>query len=73
MQQIKTYFDQWKNGALNKDYKSILILMLPIAITVLVLYVFKIRVWSPVAKRVRTTRNAYRARRQTRRTMRKKR
>jgi hypothetical protein len=73
MTKIIEYFDQWKNGVMQKDYKSIGILMIPIAATVLVLFIFKIRVWSPVAKRVRATRTAYRARRQTRRTMRKKR
>lgn len=63
VQKTKDWFSTLKTHLSNKDWKGVLIWAIPIILTVLVIAVFKIKVWTP-AKRSYT---AYRKRRYSRR------
>ena len=70
MENIKAYFKQWETVFTQKNWVGLAMLLLPIVLTVVVVVVFKIKLWTPakrqtkyIRRRVRT----YRARRRARR------
>lgn len=71
----KEYFDDLKTNVETKNWSKVLVALLPIILTIVIIAVFKIKVWSPTAKVVKNYRRKYtnyRTTRRTRRTQRKR-
>lgn len=51
--ETKSYFQQWVDAVKNKDWTKLFLLCLPIILTIAVVVVFKVKLWTPAKKRTR--------------------